>query len=264
MSSIPAGRWAARSRRTSCGSTSRFGSGATSGRRPASSSTRRKARRSTRPTPIDRPYMHEWYESKAHAGHMAGVGAQQVQFLRRSAARLPLPGECGERIDRTRRKRSSAIKPHAGRTVSGDLELPDDEQAAVRGGRGAGGRQLADLLGADLQRASPPTLRSRTRRSACTYNAPMHDHTTPIKDVPRWSQRASMSYVTGTHAFKTGFQLEELVQDISTDRHAGKRELHVQQPGADADHPVAPHRISSGPTTRISGSTRRISGRSNA
>jgi hypothetical protein len=38
----------------------------------------------------------------------------------------------------------------------------------------------------------------------------------PVRDVPRWSQRASMSYVTGTHAFKAGMQLEELVQDIGT------------------------------------------------
>jgi Carboxypeptidase regulatory-like domain len=44
-----------------------------------------------------------------------------------------------------------------------------------------------------------------------TYNA--------VKDVPRWSQRVTMAYVTGSHAFKTGFQAEELVQDISTEVH---------------------------------------------
>ena len=44
-----------------------------------------------------------------------------------------------------------------------------------------------------------------------TYNA--------IKDVPRWSQRFSASYVTGTHAFKAGFQLDELVWDQSTEVH---------------------------------------------
>jgi hypothetical protein len=44
-----------------------------------------------------------------------------------------------------------------------------------------------------------------------TYNA--------VKDVPRWSQRFSASYVTGTHAFKAGLQLDELVQDISTEVH---------------------------------------------
>ena len=44
-----------------------------------------------------------------------------------------------------------------------------------------------------------------------TYNA--------IKDVPRWSQRFSVAYVTGSHAFKTGIQAEELVQDISTEVH---------------------------------------------
>ena len=49
-----------------------------------------------------------------------------------------------------------------------------------------------------------------------TYNAPVAGSINPIKDVPRWSQRGTMSYVTGTHAFKTGFQLEEMVQDVST------------------------------------------------
>jgi Carboxypeptidase regulatory-like domain len=44
-----------------------------------------------------------------------------------------------------------------------------------------------------------------------TYNA--------RKDVPRWSQRASVSYVTGTHAVKAGMQLEELVWDQSTEVH---------------------------------------------
>ena len=49
-----------------------------------------------------------------------------------------------------------------------------------------------------------------------TYNAPVAGSINPTKDVPRWSQRGTMSYVTGTHAFKTGFQLEEMVQDVST------------------------------------------------
>jgi len=40
-----------------------------------------------------------------------------------------------------------------------------------------------------------------------------------VKDVPRWSQRFSVSYITGSHAFKTGFQLDEVVQDISTEVH---------------------------------------------
>ena len=44
-----------------------------------------------------------------------------------------------------------------------------------------------------------------------TYNA--------RKDVPRWSQRFSVSYVTGTHAFKGGLQFDELVQNISTEVH---------------------------------------------
>ena len=35
--------------------------------------------------------------------------------------------------------------------------------------------------------------------------------------VPRYSQRASMSYVTGSHAFKAGFQLEESLLDLGTE-----------------------------------------------
>ncbi len=35
--------------------------------------------------------------------------------------------------------------------------------------------------------------------------------------VPRFSQRASMSYVTGSHSFKTGFQLEESVLDLGVE-----------------------------------------------
>jgi hypothetical protein len=35
--------------------------------------------------------------------------------------------------------------------------------------------------------------------------------------VPRFSQRASVSYVTGSHAFKTGFQLEESVLNLGVE-----------------------------------------------
>jgi hypothetical protein len=40
-----------------------------------------------------------------------------------------------------------------------------------------------------------------------------------INHPPRWSQRASVSYVTGTHAVKAGLQLEELANDRSTEVH---------------------------------------------
>jgi hypothetical protein len=48
-----------------------------------------------------------------------------------------------------------------------------------------------------------------TYNSALTYNA--------IQDVPRFTQRFSLSYVTGSHNFKTGFQLEEAIQNLSTE-----------------------------------------------
>jgi hypothetical protein len=48
-----------------------------------------------------------------------------------------------------------------------------------------------------------------TYNASPTYNA--------IQDVPRFTQRFSMSYVTGSHNFKTGFQLEESIQNLSTE-----------------------------------------------
>jgi hypothetical protein len=46
-----------------------------------------------------------------------------------------------------------------------------------------------------------------TYNAATSYNA--------IQDVPRFTQRFSMSYVTGSHAFKTGIQLEQSIQNLS-------------------------------------------------
>ena len=40
-----------------------------------------------------------------------------------------------------------------------------------------------------------------------------------VNHPPRASQRASVSYVTGTHAFKAGVQLEELANDRTTEVH---------------------------------------------
>jgi hypothetical protein len=40
-----------------------------------------------------------------------------------------------------------------------------------------------------------------------------------VNHPPRFSQRASVSYVTGTHAFKGGVQLEELANDRTTEVH---------------------------------------------
>jgi hypothetical protein len=53
------------------------------------------------------------------------------------------------------------------------------------------------------------------------YNANA-DYRDP-QDVPRYTQRFSVAYVTGSHAFKTGFQLEEGIQNtgirVNQDRH---------------------------------------------
>ena len=46
-----------------------------------------------------------------------------------------------------------------------------------------------------------------TYNAATSYNA--------IQDVPRFTQRFSMSYVTGSHTFKTGIQLEQSIQNLS-------------------------------------------------
>lgn len=47
--------------------------------------------------------------------------------------------------------------------------------------------------------------------SAASYNSP--------QDSDRYSQRASVSYVTGTHAYKVGFQLEQGVSNVGTTRY---------------------------------------------
>ena len=46
-----------------------------------------------------------------------------------------------------------------------------------------------------------------TYNASTSYNA--------IQDVPRFTQRFSLSYVTGSHNFKTGIQLEQSIQNLS-------------------------------------------------
>jgi hypothetical protein len=46
-----------------------------------------------------------------------------------------------------------------------------------------------------------------TYNAATSYNA--------IQDVPRFTQRFSLSYVTGSHSFKTGIQFEQSIQNLS-------------------------------------------------
>jgi hypothetical protein len=48
-----------------------------------------------------------------------------------------------------------------------------------------------------------------------TYNAAANY--AAVQDVPRFTQRFSLSYVTGTHNFKTGIQLEQSIQNLSTE-----------------------------------------------
>jgi hypothetical protein len=46
-----------------------------------------------------------------------------------------------------------------------------------------------------------------TYNASTSYNA--------VQDVPRFTQRFSLSYVTGSHNFKTGIQLEQSIQNLS-------------------------------------------------
>jgi hypothetical protein len=48
-----------------------------------------------------------------------------------------------------------------------------------------------------------------------TYNAA--GNYAAVQDVPRFTQRFSLSYVTGSHNFKTGIQLEQSIQNLSTE-----------------------------------------------
>ncbi len=54
------------------------------------------------------------------------------------------------------------------------------------------------------------------------YNAGGGGGGTPYgdpRDADRYAQRASVSYVTGSHAFKVGFQLEQGLQDFTAWRN---------------------------------------------
>ena len=73
---------------------------------------------------------------ESHPCDVAGDGKEQVQLLRRSAARLPLPGADGKRIGE-RAGSVFQLQPQAGRTLSGHLERADHQQAPARSRRRA-------------------------------------------------------------------------------------------------------------------------------
>lgn len=67
---------------------------------------------------------------------------------------------------------------------------------------------------AEMQPGVTPDHISITEQSTgMTYNAATSYNA--IQDVPRFTQRFSMSYVTGSHSFKTGIQLEQSIQNLS-------------------------------------------------
>ena len=67
---------------------------------------------------------------------------------------------------------------------------------------------------AEMQPGVTPDHISITEQSTgMTYNAATSYNA--IQDVPRFTQRFSLSYVTGSHSFKTGIQLEQSIQNLS-------------------------------------------------
>ena len=104
----------------------------------------------TQHTPVYTPdltrpaFAKEWYESKAIRLTWRVVGKEQVQLLRRSAARLPLPGAHRERIGE-RAGGVFQLQAQASGSVSGDVELTPYQQAAARSRRWARRWKLADL-----------------------------------------------------------------------------------------------------------------------
>ena len=67
---------------------------------------------------------------------------------------------------------------------------------------------------AEMQPGVTPDHISITEQSTgMTYNAATSYNA--IQDVPRFTQRFSLSYVTGSHSVKTGIQLEQSIQNLS-------------------------------------------------
>ena len=117
---------------------------------------------------------------------MAGNGEEQVQLLRRSAARLPLPRTDGERIAKCAGG-VLQLQTEAGRALSGHLEQSDHEQAPARSRRRARRWQLADL----------PPAGGHTRRRV--DRGAVHWHAIQLGDTHR---RSALQHATARAALQ--------------------------------------------------------------
>ena len=196
-------------------------------------------------------------ESKASRVTCEGRQQEQVQLLRRSPARLPLPGEC-RRVDRRRAGSVFQLSAQPGGPLSGHLERAGDQQAPVRGWRGRGAWQLAAY--SQRSQRNPTIFPSSSSQPASAFNAAdlqCQQH------VPRCSQRVLRVLRHRDPCLQGGLQLEE---SWFEHQHGSprQRELHVQQSRAGQHHSVCDTVSSNRTKTRISGSSSRISGPSSA
>src|SRR3989454_1611640 len=159
-------------------------------------------------------YVHEWYESKATRVTWRASDKNKFNFFVDPQRDCHCPANVASgRIDAPEAFFSYRLTP-AG-LYQAAWNYPATNRLLVEAG-------TALVMGSwptyseSIFNVKPTDIAITDAASGITYNAPVAGSINPIKDVPRWSQRFTTSYVTGSHAFKSGFQLEELVQDIST------------------------------------------------
>ena len=120
---------------------------------------------------------------QGHAGDVAGVGEKQVQLLRRSPARLPLPGECGEWHRSTRRKRFSATSSSPAGLYQATWNAPVTNRLLLEAGAAWRARQLADVPAARSQR-KPDDISILEQSTGMRYNA--------VTDLQRRTGRSAL------------------------------------------------------------------------
>ena len=228
---MPASRSADRSKKTCSGSSARFASGATSGRPPTSSITLNAGTRLFYTPDLSRPgYAQGMVRIE---GRCVSPGRpsdkSKFNFFADPQRDCHCPGADGERIAQCARS-VLQLPPQARRPLPDDLERASHQQAAASKPASRGPMAAGRSTGS--RRSRPTTFPSPSSRPACgTTRARRHSAppTTPTAAVPRFSERFSASYVTGSHAFKAGFQLEQTYIDAQArERHPQSR-IHVQQ-----------------------------------
>ena len=172
------------------------------------------------------------------AGDVAGVGEKQVQLLRRSPARLPLPGADSERI----RQRAGSVLQLSTSSRPGSIRSPGARRSPTSF---CSKRAPARADGSWPIYRQPEVTRDDVsiveQSTGMRYNSgtptfgPLY-YTTQL--VPRFSQRFSASYVTGRSQLQGRSSVRgKLPRDRGRKRDQ-QRGVRLQQPGAGQPHAV--------------------------